>query len=214
MWTRVRAAALGVAGLTLAGCGAIHPGDAAVVDGRSISMKSFARTAKIYCTLTVRSAAQQGIKDISNADVRRQAIGDMVTVIVARKIAALQGVTPKPQQYELTTEQRRQISKVFPTDSEAVATAIQDSQESAAIAVALGAASTGETRSSANESKLAQIGQVAIVKAFPGHHVRFAPMFGMNDSLKQMSSTGSMSVSDGNLDQPADNELPTAQRCG
>lgn len=213
MWTRARAVALGLAALTLAACGNMHPGVAAMVDGRSISMKSFDDTAKIYCTLTVRAAAQQGIKDVSNAEVRRQAIGDMVAVVVARKVAAFRGVTPKPQLYELTASQRQQIAKAFPSDADAVVTAIQDSQESSAIAVALGEASTGEKRTAANESELARIGQAEIVKAFPAHHVHFAPRFGMNDKLKNVSPTGSLSVAGSTLDQPVDNELPTAQRC-
>ncbi len=213
MWTRARAVALGLAGLTLAACGNIHPGDAAVVDGRSISMKSLDHTAKIYCRLTLPAAAQQGITDVSNSDIRRQAIGGMVTVIVARKVAVAKGVTPKPHTYQLTAPQREQIMTKFPSDADAVTQAIEDSQEASQIAIALGEQSTGLARTAANESQLAQVGQAEIVKAFPANHVHFAPRFGLSDKLKQVSTTGSLSVPDGNLDQPADNELPAAQRC-
>jgi hypothetical protein len=212
MWTRARAVVLGLAGLSLAACGNIHPGDAAVVDGRSISMKSFDDTAKIYCDLSLRSAAAQGVKEISNADVRRQAIVEMVTVRVARQVAAPLGAIPKPQVYELTSDQRAQISKAFPKNGDAVATAIQNSQEASAIAVALGEQETGLKRSADNSADLAQVGQKQIRKAFPAHHVRFAPLFGLSGTLKKVATTGSLSVP-GKATKSTTSTLPVAQRC-
>src|ERR1700712_1202889 len=105
MRTRARAVAVVIAGLMLAACGNIHPGAAAVVDGRSISMKSFDKTAKIYCTFDLASAKNNGATSPSNVEVRRQAISGIVTALVARKVAAAKGVTPKPQSYVLTGEQ-------------------------------------------------------------------------------------------------------------
>lgn len=214
MFTRARAVVLGLAVLTLAACGNIHPGDAAVVDGRSISMTTFDETAEIYCTLTLRSAGQQGVATVSNAEVRRQAITDLVTAVVARKLAAIKGVTPKPQVYELTAEQRQQVAAAFPGDDiDAVSAAIENSQEIVAISGALGAQSTGQAKSEANEAQLVQIGQAAILKAFPDSDVRFAPRFGLSDTMKPLSSTGSLSVAEIDLEQPTEDELPAAQRC-
>jgi hypothetical protein len=213
MWTRARAVALVLSGLTLAACGNIHPGDAAVVDGRSISMKSLDKTAKVYCKLTLLSSQQQGGTTPGNADIRRQAIGGLVTVAVARKVAAAKGVTLKPQTYELTDVQREQVAKQFPSDSDDVDQAIEDSQETSEIAIALAELSTGVVRTTDNESQLSAAGQAEIVKAFPTYHVHFAPRFGLNDKLKKVSSTGSLSVPDTKVHQPADSELPAAQRC-
>ena len=213
MWTRARAVALGLAGMTLAACGGIHPGDAAVVDGHSISMKTFDDTAKIYCTLTARSAAQQGVTAVDNADIRRQAITDLVTVVVARDVAAFKGVTPKPRAFELTPSQQQQITEAFPSNGDEVGAVIEDSQEISAIAIGLGEQSTGQTRTPENEADLAQIGQAAILKAFSDHDVRFAPRFGLSDSMKQLSPTGSLSVAEVDLEKPAGGELPAAQRC-
>jgi hypothetical protein len=212
MWTRARAFALVLAGLTLAACGNIHPGDAAVVDGRSISMKSFDKTAKVYCKLTVLSAKDQGATVPGNADIRRQAIGGMVTVVVARKVAAAKGITLKPQTYELTDAQSEQIAKQFPSNADDVDQAIEDSQETSEIAIALAEVSTGVARTTDNESQLAQAGQAEIVKAFPKYHVHFAPRFGLNNKFKSIASTGSLSVADGSRDN-SDNALPAAQRC-
>jgi hypothetical protein len=213
MWTRARAVAVVVAGLMLAACGNIHPGDAAVVDGRSISMKSFDKTAKVYCALTLVSARANGATAPGNADIRRQAISGLVTAVVARKVAAAKGVTPKPQTYQLTGAQRDQVAKEFPASADDVVKTIEEAQATSEIAISLGEQETGKTRTADNAAQLAQIGQGAIVKAFPSYHVHFAPLFGLDNELKKVSSTGSLSVSDGNLDKSADDELPAAQRC-
>lgn len=213
MWTRARAVTLVLAGLTLAACGNIHPGDAAVVDGRSISMKSLDNAAKVYCKLTLLSAQQQGAATPGNADIRREAISGMVMVAVARKVAATDGVALKPQTYELTGAQREQIAKEFPSNTDDVVTVIEDSRETSEISIALAVKSTGTIRSTDNESQLAQMGQKQIVKVFPKYHVHFAPRFGLNNKLKNVSSTGSLSVADRQLSQSADSELPGAQRC-
>lgn len=213
MWTRARAVALGLAGLTLAACGNIHPGDAAVVDGRSISMKSLDRTAKVYCKLSLLSVKNQGGSVPGNAEVRRQAIGDMVTVVVARKVAAAKGVTPKPQTYELTAAQREEIAKEFPAKTDEFTKAIDESRETSQIAIALGEQSTGTAPTAENESQLAQVGGAEIFKAFATYHVHFAPRFGLNNKLDKVTATGSLSVPDTKVHQPADSELPAAQRC-
>jgi hypothetical protein len=211
MWTRARAVALVLAGLTLAACGNIHPGDAAVVDGHSISMKSFDDTAKIYCKLDLAAAKANGATSPTNAEVRQQAISGLVLVTVARKVAAAEGVAPKPQTYKLSGAQRDQVAKEFPSNADDVIEAIEDSRESSEIAIGLAVKATGTTRSTDNESQLAEAGQAKIVKAFPKYHVHFAPRFGLNNQLKQVSTTGSLSVADTKLN--TDKQLPVSQRC-
>jgi len=200
--------------LTLVACGSMHPGDAAIVDSQSISMMSLDHTARIYCLLALRSGGQQGVGPVSNMEVRRQAITDMVTAMVAEKVAVKKGVTPRPQTYEITASQRQQIDKAFPADSAAVSKAIENSQKTSAIAVALGAKATGAIPTAANQSDLAHAGQAEILKAFTDHDVQFSPRFGMSGTMKKMAPTGSMSVAEIAFDQPIDTALPAAQRCG
>jgi len=209
-----RPLAFAFAALTLAACGSMHPGNAAVVDGQSISMKSLDDTSRVYCLLALRSGGQQGVSSVSNAEVRRQAITDMVTAMVAEKVAVAKGVHPKPQTYEITASQRQQIDKAFPADSAAVSKAIENSQKTSAIAVALGAKASGSIPTATNQSDLAHAGQAEILQAFRDHDVQFSPQFGMSGTMKQLSPTGSLSVPEITLDQPTDTELPTAQRCG
>lgn len=213
MWTRMRAAALIVAALTLASCGSIHPGDAAVVDGHSISMAKFDKTARVYCQLTLLSAKEQGVMSVPNSDVRRQTISDLVTIFVARDLAKEEGLTVDKKLYELTPDQVKEVGAAFPKgdDAEHVEFAIENSQEISAIAVALAEKSTGVTATPENSGQLAEEGRAAIIAAFKDHDVKFAPRFGLSSSLKETGPTGSLSVP--KSDGPAEEQLPADQRC-
>ncbi len=89
--------------------------------------------------------------------------------------------------------------------------AIEESQEIVAIAIALGEQSTGVARSGENESQLAAEGQAAIQAAFKDHDVKFAPRFGLSGDLKELGPTGSLSVAA--VAAGTEDELPLAQRC-
>src|SRR5215212_4662651 len=97
--TRARAAVLIVAALTLAACGNIHPGAAAVVDDQTISMRTLNKTARAYCTLSLAGSQQQGATSPDNAEVRRQAVTTLVSLAVGRKLAKEHGITVRPSQY-------------------------------------------------------------------------------------------------------------------
>lgn len=216
MWARVRAATLGFAALTLAACGNIHPGDAAVVDGHSISMAKFDKTARVYCELELRIQAQSGGQtELPNAEVRRNAIRNLVTVIVARDLAKLKGVTPDKQTYQRPEAELKDIAKVFPKgdDAKTIKTLFENDAEIAAIAIALAEQSSGVARTDENQDQLFSEGQAAIQKAFKDHDVKFSPRFGLSDTLKDLGPTGSLSVAEVNFEAPTENELPAAQRC-
>jgi hypothetical protein len=214
--TRARAAVLVLAGLTLAACGNIHPGAAAVVDDETISMKTLNKTAKAYCTLTLASSQQQGATPPDNAEVRRQAVTTLVSLVVGRKLAKAQGITLKPAQYELTTEQEGQVTKAFPKEKnlDEINKLIEQGQELSAISVALGEKSTGQERTAENESQLGAAGQAEITKAFKDNDVEFAPRFGLsNSTAKTVASSGSLSVAPADLGDERPDVLPAAQRC-
>jgi hypothetical protein len=211
---RARAAVLALAGLTLAACGNVHPGAAAVVDGQSISMKTLNTTAAAYCAVSLLSA--QGATPPDNAEVRRQAVTTLVSLVVARKLADEQGVTPKPSAYELTAAQEAQVAKAFQKrhDLAEINELIEQSQELSAISVALGEKSTGQLPTAENGPQLAQVGQAEVVKAFKANDVTFAPRFGLSNTTgKTVASTGSLSVAPVDLGENAPDQLPAAQRC-
>jgi hypothetical protein len=216
MLTRARAAVLALAGLTLAACGNIHPGAAAVVDDQTISMKTFNQAAKAYCELTLLTSQQQGATPPENAEVRRQTVTTLVSLVVARKLAEEQGVTPKPSAYELTGDQEDQIAEAFAKreDLDQINRLIEQSQELSAIAVALGEKSTGQALTAENEAQLGAAGQAEITKAFKDNDVEFAPRFGLsNSTAKTVADTGSLSVAPADLGADKPDQLPAAQRC-
>lgn len=214
MLTRTRGVVLAMAGLSLAACSTVHPGSAAVVDGETISMRTLDRTASAYCTLTAQAARAQGITTVSNAEVRRQAVVGLVSVRVARDLAAAQDITISPSGYELTAQQRRQLSKAFPgADQDELADAIEDSQEVSAIAVALAEKQTNQQATTENEAQFAELGQSTILSAFADRDVSFAPRFGLDRAGQQRAATGSVSVTPVDPEAPVDEELPAALRC-
>lgn len=208
--TRARAAVLVLAGLTLAACGNVHPGAAAVVDDQTISMKSLDKTAKVYCLDKVRSATSKGEK-FDNAEIRRQTVTSMVALLVARKVAEKEGVTPKRSTYELSSAEQRQWAKTFSTvDPKVVTQAIEDSRELSQITIAVGEKVTGQTVTADNQAQVGAAGQAEIAKAFKDNDVKFAPRFGLSSGAKAVANTGSLSVA--KADAKPD-QLPAAQRC-
>lgn len=185
-----------------------------MVDGQSISMKTLNKTAEVYCTLTLRTAQAQGGAAPDNAELRRQAITSLVSVVVASRLAADEGVTPRPSEYELTGAEQKQIAEAFPQgDLEQISSAIEDSQEIAVISIALGEKSTGQARTAANEAELARAGRAQITEAFSDSDVKFAPRFGLSSTSKQIAPTGSLSVAPADLGASEAAQLPAAQRC-
>ena len=214
--TRARAAVLVLAGLTLAACSNVHPGAAATVDGQTISMKTLDKTAGAYCKLTLASSQQQGATPPTNADMRRQAVSTLVSLVVARKIAKEEGITPRPADYELTSQQEDQVAKAFPDEKnlDELNKLIEQSQELSAISLALGQKITGQAPTAETATQIGAAGQAEITKAFKDNDVKFAPRFGLsNSTAKTVSATGSLSVAPTDLGADEPNELPTAQRC-
>jgi hypothetical protein len=198
--------------LSLAACGNVHPGAAAVVDDQTISMKSLDKTDKALCTLAL--ASSQGGASPANADIRRQAVSTLVSLAVARKLAKEDGVTPKPADYELTNDQERQVAKAFPNEKNLgeINKLIEQSQELSAISLALGEKVTGQAPTADTADQIGAAGQAEITKAFKDNDVEFAPRFGLSDtSAKVVTSTGSLSVATVADAKPS--SLPAAQRC-
>lgn len=205
---------LAAAGSLLAACGSVHPGDAAVVDGESIPMKTLEKTAEAYCTLTLNSAKQQGVNAVSSTDIRRQAVTSLVSIVVARDLARSENLQIQPKSYALSEAQVDQIAKTFPkAEVGELKKAIEESQEVSAIAIALASKSTGQVPDESNQSALDDLGRKEIMKAFKANDVQFAPRFGLSPSGAERAATGSLSVAPVDLEAPTPEELPKTQRC-
>lgn len=217
MLTRARLVVLALAALALTACGNIHPGDAAVIDGKAISMKSFEKNARMYCQVELQLQRQGGTAKptLPNNEVRAHAITDLITVRVARDLARQKGVTPAKQTYERPADEIATLETLFPDgdDAKTVRTILENNGEIRAIAVALGEQSTGQSATEANQEELQSAGYEAITKAIKKHDIEISPRFGVSDTLKLLNKTGSVSVSEAGFDAPTDTELPPEQRC-
>jgi hypothetical protein len=195
--------------LLLAGCGSVHPGAAAVVGDITISMGQADDTAAVYCKLALASAPQG--TPISNADVRRQAVTDLVVGVVAREMAQEANVEPNPSTYEVTPAQRKEIAQAVADDElDAVIDAINASQHTFAIAEKLGAEQNDDP--DADAEQLRQQGLQLIQAEVARRDVRFDPRFGIARDGTQKSATGSLSVPVEAPD-PSQEGLPATQQC-
>ncbi|MEO6604342.1 MAG: hypothetical protein ABIN55_01890 [Aeromicrobium sp.] len=212
MLNRARAAVLIVAAISLAACGNIHPGDAAVVDGHSISMEKFDKTARVFCLDAL--AGSTGATKPDNAAVRRGTVVRMVSLVVARDLADEEGVVPKPSDYEVSPERKAQLPKQLPgVDVDDATAVLEDVQELSLIAVALAAKATGAVPTEENLGQFNEAGMAAIQAAFNDHDVKFAPRFGLSPSLKDLGPTGSLSVANVDFEAPTGDELPAVLHC-
>ena len=195
--------------LLLAGCGSIHPGAAAVVDDTTISMSQADDVAVVYCQLALASAPAG--TPISNADVRRQAVTDLVVGVVAREMADKANVSPNASDYEITPAQRKEIAQsVSDAELDPVIDAINASQRTFAIAELLG----GQQNSNpdADAEQLRQEGLQLIQAEVARRDVRFDPRFGIAGDGTQKAATGSLSVPVEAPD-PSQEGLPATQQC-
>jgi hypothetical protein len=203
--------ALAAATLLLAGCGSsVHPGAAAVIGDTTISMGRLDDTARVYCRLALLSAPQG--TPISNADVRRQAVTDLVFGVVARDLATEKGIRPRPTTYELKPDQRKEVAAAFPNDDvDEVVDVIVDSQRTFAIAQLL-----GEQRVDNPDATPAQVrteGFALIQSELARRDVRFDPRFGIGRDGLQKAPTGSLSVPAKQSGPSDEKGLPATQRC-
>jgi len=208
MKTRLLAAAGAV--LLLAGCGSVHPGAAAVVDGTEVSMSRADDVAAVYCQLSLLSAPEG--TPVPNADVRRQAVSDLVVAIVADGMAAEAGIEPNPSSYELSPTQRDELARSFSgAELDRVVEAINDSQRTFAIAEELGAREIDDP--DAETQQLQEAGLQLIQSEVEQRDVEFDPRYGIDDDLKPVAVSGSLSVP---VEAPGPTDpkgLPATQQC-
>lgn len=209
------AGAAALAGLLLAGCSSsMAPGAAAVVDGTTVSLDEADRTAAVYCQVAVFSSAQAGGGTVDNADVRRQAVTELVSGIVADDVARAEGLRIPRSAWEFTRAQRRQVAEALPgADLDEVVRVLEEGQRTFAIAERLGERETGQTVTEENAQSIQQAGREVLSRAIADADVHIDPRFGLGDDGQQVADTGSLSVSSDVLNEDAPVSAPETQRC-
>jgi hypothetical protein len=207
---KLRTLAAAAVALLLAGCGSIHPGAAAVVDDTSIPMSRADDVASVYCRLALLSAP--GGTPINNADVRRQAVTDLVVGVVAREMAEDANLSPNPHAFLITPAQRKEIAEAVPDDElDLVVDALGSSQRTFAIAEMLGAEEMDDPDAEAEQ--LREQGLKMIQAEVARRDVRFDPRFGISGDGTQEASTGSLSVPVKEASASDQEGLPATQQC-
>ncbi len=206
----LRVCVLGLSALTLSACGTASPGAAATVDGQSISMSTLDDTARVYCEVTVRQAEEQGVTEIDNGELRRQAITDLVLARVANDIADERGlripspVDPDPDQFvEAFGSERAPV----------VAEALGDAQDLYNLFAVIGGNDAAVAVTPENQADLAESGRTLVLTEFPERDVTFAPRLGLSDAGEPNDSIGSLSVAPVDLEAPTPDELPGPLAC-
>lgn len=207
----LRVCALAVTALALSACGTASPGAAATVDGQSISMSTLDDTARVYCEVTVRQAEQQqGVTAIDNADMRRQAVIDLVLARVAKGIADERDLNiPTP----IDLDPQQFVEAFGAKRAPAVADALSNAQDLFNLFVVIGGNEAALAVTPANSADLAEAGRNLVVAAFPEHDVTFAPRLGLSDSGETNDDIGSLSVAPVDFEAPTPNELPGPLSC-
>lgn len=205
--SKFRFAAVGVTLLLLAACGPVHPGAAAVVSGTRIPITEVDDLAETYCAVSsVQSQGQGG--DIDRAEVRRQAMADLLAGEVADQIADERGydITVPP----LSDQDLAQIDQLFGSRADAVVDLVDRNQRTTAIAIQMAKDAGVQAQ---DEDTLIQAGSEQLGRAIAAADTKVDPRFGLDGSGQQIAVTGSLSVPSGALDATASEDRPAALKC-
>jgi hypothetical protein len=122
--------ALAAAGLVLTGCGSslgIHPGSAAVIGGRSISMSTIDSTASLYCKVFLSQQrsqpSQQQSGPVPMGILRSYAAVSLAQRALGEQLADAYGVQPASG-YQRQVSQFRQVLASSPADQRDAAIAV------------------------------------------------------------------------------------------
>lgn len=179
--------AAAIAGVALiSGC-AIHPGAAAVVDGRTISVDSVDTSAEAYCKLG-QGQQQQQQQQMSTADARKRALGDLIVFTVVKDLAEDKGLDLDSEEWKLGDDEREQLTQAFDeSELPSITRVVERSKHIQAIQEELGKHEAGDDDDD-------DAGSDAILEAVDASDVSVDPRFGLDDDLEQEAVTGSLSV--------------------
>lgn len=205
--SKTRLAALGLVALLMAGCGPVEPGAAAVVGGTRIPMSDVDDVADVYCTASL-SGQSGSAAGVDSAALRRQSVADLVSGEVADQVA-------KDRGYDVTVPalaaaDQAQLEQMFGDDLPAALSLIERNQRTGVIAQEM----AREADASIPEGEqLLQAGQQLLAQATAEADISVDPRFGLDETIQQISETGSLSVFGGELDATATEDRPAALQC-
>lgn len=215
------ALAVGVAGLTLSGCGALHPGVAAVVGEETITVDEVDAIAEDFCA-AVEPQLEQEAESIPHGYFRGGIVGTLAMRSIAEQVAEQYGVTADSRDY---TQQVRDIRRGVGTLDEDIRESIIE-VETAPLYVEEIQAEVGRAvlDREADREQLVAAGRDAFDRWVADHEVEFDPSYNtvMKDGVVSNQDQGlSHPVSEtarGALEEQPNSVLartmPATHRCG
>lgn len=195
-----------IAGL-LGGCGTVHPGSAAVVNGERITMEQADATAHTLCL--INTMGQQGAS-FDNAQVRRQAVISLVITEVAEQVAE-----EKDLKVKVSAEAEAQVAQfrelLAPEHRDQFDDVIGINLRFGAIAQELGRAANPGVD---DPNALTELGMAELSAAMQDMDVEIDPRFGLAPTGEQIADSGSLSVASLNAEASAQVERAAALQCG
>lgn len=194
-----------IAGL-LGGCGTVHPGSAAVVNGERITMEQADLTAHTLCLINM--VGQDGAS-FDNAQVRRQAVISLVITEVAEQVAEEQGLNVKVSaQSQAEVAQFREM--LAPEHREQFDEVIDINLRFGAIAQELGRVANPDVD---DPNALLELGMAELSAAMQGMDVEIDPRFGLSSTGEAIADSGSLSVSSLDAEASAQVQRAAALQC-
>lgn len=223
---RTRLALVGVAMLTLTGCGQMHPGAAAVVGSDVISEGQVDALAKGLCSANLQGAAAGGgaTPDLATRGARQGALQVLMQSELSRQFGQKRGVSPDQSMVSAALAQNAQGIARLPKSQRAdFRQALKEYAEGQLMLIAVGRnALEAQGRSHVTDSEALAEGTRLRQQYVKSVDVSVDPRFGTfkNGSLRQAGGDLSVPVSDsaraGNSANPSAtwvSSLPASQKC-
>ena len=171
----------------LAGCGAIYPGAAAVVDGEEISRTQVDELASTYCVFM----SGQG-REVSQLNARRQAAADLIAEKVMDDVFATEGIKVIASEYQLTLSERNGLKEFFEGETDAIIVLIERNNRIQKGAQKL----LRRTNLEIPDAELSKFTTQLILQYVGEARVEIDPRLGIANDLSGSVPSGSISVPD------------------
>jgi hypothetical protein len=233
---RIRAlAGLAAVGLLLSGCGGslgIHPGAAAVVGDKTVSMSKIDDTTTLYCRAYVtqsQNSQQTQSGPLPMGTFRSFVAAGLAKRALGEQLAQAYGVEPASGYQQQVTQLQQALASSPPDQREAVIDVAASDAYLQNVQVAIGQELTGKVGQTDAEIKAAlQRGQVATQDWLAHHKVYLDPVFGRtvdggsfatssNQTSYPLSALASLGaqINDQQAPPPSySSQLPASQVCG
>jgi hypothetical protein len=218
-WRGSRVGAMLVAGLLLSSCGALHPGAAAVVGDKTISMSKVDQVSGDYCQAITKQL--QGDSQIVPLNFFRGGVaGSLALRSVASQLAAQYGVQPESVYDHKITDLQKATVNVPEEYRDAVIEVESTSAYVEGVQAAIGSAEHPDL----GYIEAQKAGQTIFNDWISQHDVTFDPSLGValqkgniarvDGSLSYAVGAAAKGGASGNPDHAYASALPSTHRCG